>query len=56
MDNFIDVIDIVENEDGSCALSCNMSAEATRWLLEIALQKVLMDEMNALEQEAKDAS
>jgi len=33
-----------------------MSTEATRWLLEIALQKVLMDAVNALEQETKDAS
>ena len=53
MDNFdIDVLDIVENEDGSCTLACNLSTEAARWLLEIALQKVLMDAVNALEQEA----
>lgn len=57
MDSFsIDVTDLVEHEDGSCTVTCNMSTEATRWLLEIALQKVLMDAVNALEQEAKDAS
>ena len=57
MDTFsIDVIDIVENEDGSCTVTCDMSTEATKWLLEIALQKVLMDAVNALEQEAKDAT
>lgn len=53
MDNFsIDVKKITEHEDGSCTLTCDMSTEATRWLLEIALQKVLMDAVNALEQEA----
>ena len=57
MDSFsIDVADLVEHEDGSCTVTCNMSTEATRWLLEIALQKVLMDAVNALEQETKDAS
>ena len=57
MDSFsIDVADLVEYEDGSCTLTCDMSTEATRWLLEIALQKVLVDALNALEQEAEDAS
>ena len=57
MDSFsIDVANLVEHEDGSCTVTCNMSTEATRWLLEIALQKVLMDAVNALEQEAEDAS
>ena len=54
MDNFsIDVADLVEHEDGSCTVTCNMSTEATKWLLEIALQKVLIDALNALEQEEK---
>lgn len=53
MDTFIDVVDLVEHEDGSCTLTCNTSTEATRWLLEIALQKVLMDAVNAIEQEEK---
>lgn len=57
MDSFeIDVAGLIEHEDGSCTVTCNMSTEATRWLLEIALQKVLMDAVNDLEQEAKDAS
>ena len=53
MDSFsIDLENLVEHEDGSCTVTCNMSTEATRWLLEIALQKILMDAVNALEQEA----
>jgi len=52
----IDVVEVTEHEDGSCTLACNLSTEATRWLLETALQKVLMDAVNALEQETKDAS
>ena len=53
MDSFdIDVVEVTEHEDGSCTVTCNMSTEATRWLLEIALEKVLMDAVNALEQEA----
>jgi hypothetical protein len=51
----INLENLVEHEDGSCTVTLNMSIEATRWLLEIALQKVLMDAVNALEQEAKDA-
>ena len=57
MDTFdIDVVEVTEHEDGSCTVTCNMSTEATRWLLEIALQKVLIDALTALEQEAKDAT
>lgn len=57
MDSFeINLENLVEHEDGSCTVTLNMSTEAARWLLEIALQKVLIDAVNALEQEAKDAS
>ena len=56
MDSFeINLENLVEHEDGSCTVTLNMSTEATKWLLEIALQKILIDAVNAIEQEAKDA-
>jgi len=56
MDSFeINLENLIEHEDGSCTVTCNISTEATKWLLEIALQKVLIDAVNTLEQESKEA-